>query len=402
MRAILIAAATGVAGLAALSASAQSPLDPPAICNTWRTQWGDVSADADAAPMRTFLGRVPATCRNLRGQIERFIAQRFSPVTPPTTTSRHSPQNTRPPPAAANPCDAADTTWASLRNSSDVAGLERFVRDAPASCDASVQAQARLTVLHQQATAQTWRAGREFDDCNGAGWCPRMVVIPAGSFMMGAPDRETGRQSDEIPQHRVTIRPFAVGKFEVTFNEWDACVNRGGCDNSGPLGAGGDHRWGRGTRPMIEVSWDDARSYVQWLSRETRQTYRLVTEAEWEYAARAGTTTPYSTGSSIRAWEANFDGDHRRTQPVGSYQANPFGVHDMHGNVGEWVQDCYAQSYTGSPTDGSAHETTCYERVYRGGGWTLNPQGIRSANRHRSAPTVRYNYLGFRVARTLN
>jgi formylglycine-generating enzyme required for sulfatase activity len=246
----------------------------------------------------------------------------------------------------------------------------------------------------QDSGAPTWRAGHEFDDCNGANWCPRMVVISAGSFTMGSPDGETGRGGDEGPQRRVSVRQFAVGKFEVTFNEWDACVHRGGCDDSGPLAAGGDNGWGRGNRPLINVSWDDARQYVRWLSNETRQSYRLLSEAEWEYAARAG-----ATGSGGDSFE--FD---EPTLPVGSYQANAFGLHDMHGNAWEWVQDCYAPSYAGLPIDGSANETSsCSHRVVRGGARFSIPAYFRTAyHRERYIPSARYGHLGFRVARTLD
>lgn len=252
-------------------------------------------------------------------------------------------------------------------------------------------------VLPSPTTNSTWHEGQEFDDCSGAGWCPRMVVVAAGSFTMGSPPGETGRdERDEGPQRQVSVLQFAVGKFEVTFNEWDACVNRGGC----PVDAGGDYyNWGRGTRPVIEVSWDDARTYVKWLSRETGRNYRLLSEAEWEYAARAGTKTAYSTGENISSSQANLNKTIGRTQPVGTYAANAFGLHDMHGNVWEWVQDCYAVSYSDLPTDafdGGAH---CAERVIRGGSWSGTPQNHRSANRVRNLPTYRGNTVGFRVAR---
>jgi len=238
-----------------------------------------------------------------------------------------------------------------------------------------------------------WRAGQEFDDCNGAGWCPRMVVLPAGSFTMGSPFWEGGRQDDEGPRRDVSIRQFATGKFEVTFDQWSACVNRGGCASRGR---------GRGNYPVTSVSWDDAQQYMQWLSRETGQDYRLLSEAEWEYAARAGTATAYSTGGSIRLSQANFGGG-LGPQPVGSYSANGFGLYDVHGNVWEWVQDCYASSYRGLPTDGSAHEAAgCGERPARGGCWGNYPRVLRSAIRYPLNATFRLGIVGFRVARTLN
>ncbi|MDP6709224.1 MAG: SUMF1/EgtB/PvdO family nonheme iron enzyme, partial [Alphaproteobacteria bacterium] len=180
----------------------------------------------------------------------------------------------------------------------------------------------------------TYRTGRRpgevFKDCHD---CPEMVVIPAGSFQMGSPPSEEGRSKDEGPQHHVTIaKPFAVGKFEVTFAEWDACVLDAGCGGYRPK----DRGWGRGRRPAIYVSWKDARAYVDWLSRETGKTYRLLSEAEWEYMARAGTTTPFHFGSTISTAQANYDGNYvygsgrkgeyrRKTIPVGSFSANRFG-----------------------------------------------------------------------------
>jgi formylglycine-generating enzyme required for sulfatase activity len=257
--------------------------------------------------------------------------------------------------------------------------------------------------------APTLTAGTVFRDCAD---CPEMVVVSAGSFMMGSPAGEEGRSGDEGPQRQVRIaRPFAVRKYEVTFAEWDACVSGGGCKHNP-----GDQGWGRGRRPVINVSWDDiTKEYLPWLSRKTGKTYRLLTEAEWEYAARAGTTTPFSTGSTITANQANFDGNYtyggstkgqyrQRTVDVGSFQANGFGLYDVHGNVWEWVQDCWYGNYNGAPTDGSTWTTRdCGSRVLRGGSWYLIPQDLRSANRDRSRPDDRdYIKGGFRLARTLS
>jgi formylglycine-generating enzyme required for sulfatase activity len=250
------------------------------------------------------------------------------------------------------------------------------------------------------------RAGDVFRDCPT---CPEMVVVPSGSFTMGSPANEQDRGTDEGPQRRVTIRdPFAVGKFEVTFAEWDACVAEKGCTHKP-----GDQGWGRGRRPVINVSWDDAKQYVAWLSRKSSQSYRLLTEAEWEYAARAGTTTPFSTGRTITTAQANFDGNYtyggsakgqyrQRTLDVGSFQPNSFGLFDMHGNVWEWVEDCYVDNYTGAPVDGSARSATdnC-SRVLRGGSWLNDPHNLRAAVRSRGHPDLRYNALGFRLGRTL-
>ena len=242
--------------------------------------------------------------------------------------------------------------------------------------------------------------GQRFRDCPE---CPEMVVVPAGSFLMGSPDAEEGRFEDEGPLHRVTFSmPFAVGIYEVTFDEWDACVASGGCGGHRP-----EDDWGRGRRPAIRVSWDDAQSYVQWLSGKTGKRYRLLSESEWEYVARAGTRTPFHTGSTISADQANYDpgpeGVYRRqTVPVGSFPANAWGLHDIHGNVWEWVQDCWNDNYQGAPRDGSAWESgDCSLRVLRGGSWINTPGFLRSANRIRTVTRRSSSQFGFRVARTL-
>ena len=243
---------------------------------------------------------------------------------------------------------------------------------------------------------------------------PEMVVIPSGSFTMGSPSGESGRDSDEGPLREVVIDySFAVGKYAVTWADWDLCVSDGGCDGSGPDGAGGDKGWGKGSRPVINVDWNDAQAYADWLSGQTGESYRLLSEAEWEYVARAGTSTPFSFGAMITPDQANYDGsltygggpkvrNHSKTVPVGAYPANGFGIYDLHGNVLEWVEDCYEDSYRGAPRDGSAWtDGKPSRRVLRGGSWNLDPQKLRSANRSRLSPTFRNHFVGFRLARTL-
>jgi formylglycine-generating enzyme required for sulfatase activity len=205
---------------------------------------------------------------------------------------------------------------------------------------------AEAEVARKRAETEATKPGRVFRDCAD---CPEMVVVPAGSFTMGSPPGEEGRSETEGPQRKVTIaRPFAVGKFEVTFTEWDACVAAGGCKHNP-----NDQGWGRGGRPVIDVSWNDiTREYLPWLSRKTGKTYRLLTEAEWEYAARAGTTTPFWWGSSISTSQANYHGPttygggpkgeyRQKTVPVDSFAANLWGLYNVHGNVWEWVEDCW-------------------------------------------------------------
>jgi formylglycine-generating enzyme required for sulfatase activity len=249
------------------------------------------------------------------------------------------------------------------------------------------------------------KPGDSFKDCPE---CPEMVVVPAGSFVMGSPPSEAGREALEGPQHTITITgPLALGKFEVTFEEWDACVAAGDCKHRPD-----DNGWGRGRRPVIDVSWDDIyREFMPWFSSKTGRTYRLLSEAEWEYAARAGSRNKYTWGNDIGKNRANCTGcgskwDKKQTAPVGSFAANAFGLHDMHGNVNEWVHDCWHGDYVGAPTDGSVWDkdnAACkyHFRVTRGGSWYFPPESARSATRMTPFPTVRTNYLGFRVARTL-
>ena len=250
--------------------------------------------------------------------------------------------------------------------------------------------------------AERSRPGRRFRDCAG---CPQMVVIPAGSFEMGSPESDEDGYDDERPAHRVEIgEAFAVGVYEVTFEEWDACVAAGGCAGYRPA----DQGWGRGGRPVINVSWEDAQAYVEWLSRKTGKQYRLLSEAEWEYAARGGSGTRYWWGDEIGSGRANCAGcgsrwDDKQTAPVRSFRANGYGLYDMHGNVWEWVQDCWhGGSYREAPTDGDAWKSgNCSRRVMRGGSWLSYPRGLRSAIRSWSVTGDRDNFLGFRVARTL-
>jgi formylglycine-generating enzyme required for sulfatase activity len=279
-----------------------------------------------------------------------------------------------------------------------------------------------------------------FKECDA---CPEMVVVPAGSFTMGSPDNEKDRDKDESPQHGVTIaRPFAVGKFEVTLDQFAAFVKETGYDAGSECftfeQGKGEKRSGRsfrnpgygqnGSHPAACVNWDDAKAYVGWLSRKTGKTYRLLTEAEWEYAARARTTPGsaprfhfgddekamcrYGNGADQTAKKsipgaANWpvlscDDGYAYTAPVGSFTANAFGLYDMHGNVWEWTEDCYHDSYRGAPTDGSAWTAgDCKYRVVRGGSWSFDSGHLRAANRVRDASGSRFVDYGLRVARTL-
>ena len=264
-----------------------------------------------------------------------------------------------------------------------------------------VYAMANVTAL-KTAQERALKPKDPFKECTD---CPEMIVVPAGSFMMGSPETEKGRSENEGPQHKVTIaKPFAVGKFALTFAEWDACVAHGDCD---PRVS--DSGWGRDQRPVINVNWLDAQSYVAWLSRITGKEYRLLSEAEYEYAARAGTLTAYPWGNEIGKNNANCGGcdsqwDRRKTTWVGSFAANGFGLYDMVGNVSVWVEDCYHHSYNEAPADGAAwtgDAEACDTRVARGGSWDNGAHPLRSASRNRWSTIYRSGVLGVRLGRTL-
>ncbi|MBM3555531.1 MAG: hypothetical protein FJX47_08260 [Alphaproteobacteria bacterium] len=326
-----------------------------------------------------------------------------------------------PPPAPA-PLDPAAielSFWDSIKASNDIADFEEYLRKYPRGQFAGLARNKVRALTPEPQTASvappppsrdpqarpvqpavgtypgTARPGQAFRDCPD---CPDMVVIPAGSFTMGSPAHEQGRDNDEGPQRNVSIRSFALGKTEVTFAEYDSCAAENACPRAS------DNNWGRGNRPVINVSWNDAKAYAAWLSRKTGKSYRLPSEAEWEYAARAGTTTRFSCGNddgclNAVAWYSSNSGN--RTQPVGAKAPNAFGLHDMHGNVWEWTEDCSNGNYNGAPTDGGAWlQGECSSRVNRGGSWDDDPGLARSANRSTSTAVIRSVNDGFRVART--
>jgi formylglycine-generating enzyme required for sulfatase activity len=248
---------------------------------------------------------------------------------------------------------------------------------------------------------------------------PEMIGLPAGSFTMGSPANEPGRLGVESPQHRVSIAaPFAVAKFAVTVEEfatfitcgdYQSCTTGQTWDGIAWSESGGfffdpgftqacDH-------PAVCVSWRDACAYTAWLSEMTGEVYRLLTEAEWEYAARAGTATPYWWGSSASQEHANYGRRAKdwRTVPVASFEPNPWGLYQTQGNVWEWVEDCWADNYTAASSCGAAHACSLGGelRVLRGGSWLNGPNGIRSARRHAARPDFRRSDVGFRIAKTL-
>ncbi len=245
-----------------------------------------------------------------------------------------------------------------------------------------------------QAPSATPEPGEVFRDCLD---CSEMVVVPAGDFVMGSNDTIY-----EKPEHKVKIaNSIAIGRREVIFDEWDACVADGACKYRPD-----DHGWGRGTRPVIDVSWDDTKTFLSWLSQKTGKQYRLPSEAEWEYAARAGTKTAYWWGRTASNGQANCDDcggtPLRKTQPAGSFRPNAFGLYDVSGNAAEWVEDCWNDTYRGAPQDGSAWLAgQCRQRGLRGGSFASKANVVRSAARFRYDTDVRYYANGFRVVRDL-
>jgi formylglycine-generating enzyme required for sulfatase activity len=221
---------------------------------------------------------------------------------------------------------------------------------------------------------------------------PEMVQMPAGTFQMGSNEYD-----GEKPVHTVTVKSFALGKYEVTFEEYDKFCEA--TKREKPSDSG----WGRGKRPVINVSWDDAKAYTKWLSDQTGKDYRLPSEAQWEYACRAGSTGKYSFGDDVNqlgnyGWYGGNSGS--QTHPVGEKQANKFGLYDMHGNVWEWLEDKYHDSYSGAPSDGSAWMSgDSNYRLLRGGSWFSNDGYLRCAYRNGDDTTNRYNYRGFRFSR---
>ena len=249
------------------------------------------------------------------------------------------------------------------------------------------------------------KPGDTFADCKDG--CPSMVVVPAGAFAMGS-----SRYAREQPQHTVAFRrPFAVGRFDVTFEDWAACARDGGCaSNPSPP----DEGWGRGRHPVINVSWRDAQAYAAWLSQKTGREYRLPTEAEWEYVARAGSTTTYAWGDAIDCTKASYDGDpgsscsaktgrRRGTQPVGHYPPNNWGLYDVDGNVWQWCEDGWHPDYKGAPGDGTVwpggDETMA---LLRGGAWNYDAMGLRIADRNWYPRSLSTSFIGFRVVTPLD
>jgi len=241
-----------------------------------------------------------------------------------------------------------------------------------------------------------YKPGQVFRDCTD---CPELVVVPKGLFLMGTNDH----YKTASPAHRVSIKKtFAIGRYEVTFNEWQACIDGGGCPHDPD-----DHRWGKNRRPVINVTWNEAHDYLRWISKRTGHAYRLPSESEWEYVNRGGTTTRFWWGDDVGVNNANCKDckskwSAKSSAPVGSFKANPFGLYDTSGNVFEWVEDCWNPNHQNAPkTTEPRLEGDCGYRVIRGGSFYYFNKVARSFYRAKNPPGVKSYWLGFRVLREL-
>jgi formylglycine-generating enzyme required for sulfatase activity len=439
-------AAVAMAGFCLiLMEASQAQAQSSARCGNFYNQVTAAVSRSDRAALERLLG-LPASqqclpeAQTARGALARLAAPPpvVPPVTPPVAPPVSPParQVSPPPVVRADPAAEEAAAWRISSRTDTVAAYNAYLADYPNGRNAAAARQ-RIAALTPRASppppppitsldARTTPASTRaplvtnpsslpdfalFRECDG---CPEMVVLPSGSFQMGSPAGESGRSEDEDTQAgagggtlRVNIRRFAISRFETTWDQWTACVNAGACNQGAVDGAGGDNGWGRGSRPIIEVDWNDAAAYAIFVGGRARaaSAYRLPTEAEWEYAARAGTSTRWSFGdteSQLGAYAWFSSNSSSRTQPVGGKLASPWGLFEMHGNVWEWVEDCYNESYAATPQNGAANTTGgCSDRVIRGGSWYFYPQVLRSAFRFRNTPTGRDDSIGFRLSRTL-
>jgi formylglycine-generating enzyme required for sulfatase activity len=311
-----------------------------------------------------------------KARIERLKASEKRPETPKTSA----------PPAAAPAPAAPPAERPRPETAAPAPAAPERPRPAPAPAASPAVEKAVPSIV----------SGTESKDCPA---CPALIGLRQGEFVMGS----NADDPSERPAHPVSIpRPFAVGKYEITIEQWNACVDTGGCQR---LSSGAD---APKNAPVRDVSWDDAQAYVKWLSKTTGKSYRLPTEAEWEYAARGGASTRYWWGDKMATGKANCKGcgdpwSQDSPAPVGSFAANPYGLHDMNGSVWEWVADCWHNSYKGAPADGGRawDEPNCRIRVIRGGSWREGGDYMMSSTRFKYDASVRQSQNGFRVARDL-
>ena len=322
-------------------------------------------------------------------------------------------------------------SWQTAQETNTEQSYQGYLESYPAG-QYTALAKARIGKLQKDAT-QSSRPGKTFRDCNE---CAEMVVIPAGSFDMGSPSGEAGRQNDEGPVHRVSVKSFALGRTEITKGQFAAFVQASGYDAGNKCYVLANEKWSEqeganwknpgyaqgDDHPAVCINWNDAKAYAEWMSRKTGKSYRLPTEAEWEYAARAGSASSRYWGedadqacgyanvgdqtlkNQVSGWQYpthNCTDGYAYTAPVGHYKPNAFGLYDMIGNVWEWVQDSYHENYNGAPTDGTEWAGDGAGRVLRGGSWNVEPQYARASVRSGDGPAGRGDGSGLRLARTL-
>jgi formylglycine-generating enzyme required for sulfatase activity len=333
---------------------------------------------------RSFLGQAGQLVGwTVAGSIGAVVTSRL--LSPPIDSSSNDPPEVSP---ESPPIDAPAESAATDN------GLARFRAET-----VTVDDQGNITA------SQTIEPEYFTETINGMGI--EMVAIAGGRFWMGSPDGEESREDNESPQHEVSVPDFFLGKFTVTQAQWRAVAQLPQINQSlkaGPSGFKGDNR------PVERVSWDEAQEFCARLSQATGKAYRLPSEAQWEYACRAGTTTPFAFGATLNTDIVNYDGNYtygngkkgvyrEQTIDVGSFPPNAWGLYDMHGNVYEWCEDSWHDNYNGAPTDGTAWIDNGTEyKLLRGGSWAYNPRDCRSANRYNSTRDNQYNNLGFRLS----
>ena len=381
-----------------------SPQPPSARAETYLTKVANVIGFGG----RSVLGQTDADVTANLGQPFGWVVAQLKPQKDPKVCRWDPSQDSTSPSAAAADELTLDCTTTDATGHAPVIGFAAWSRQVAANPDASY---GRI-VEHSYERARTVPGTVFRDTLKDGGQGPQMVALPTGSFSMGSPSGEAGRYSGEGPVRTVTIsKRLAMGRYEVTFADYERFAAHSSRNRPS------DQGWGRGRRPVINVSQEDAQAYAAWLSDQTGKRYRLPSEAEWEYAARAGTSTRYSWGDSIACSQASYglrsggpcntggDINLARTAVVGRFAANAFGLYDMHGNVREWVEDCYVDTYIGAPTDGSARDTDCGSRiqaVVRGGAWRNNSRSLRSAYRGRNGPSASNRFGGFRLVQDLS
>lgn len=380
-------------------------------CSQDRADWASLRSTLDVTKLKRFAAR--AECRPILSKIKKRIALLERACSAEARTLLDAgkvrdldvltklgdgancvsirPRAKKLAEAVAERCKASGAKWDELKESKDLVALKAY-KSSPDTCRHHARlASGRLAKLQGKISV-----GNEFRDC---ATCPKVMVLPPACFVIGSPRGERRRYHNEGPLSIVRMaRPVAIGVYEVTVGEWAKCHADGKCGTAPPDGVGD-------RQPMTGITWRDAREFTEWLSDLTGKTYRLPSEAEWEYAARAGSYAPYSTGRRIKAGQANYRTKRGgsgavRTKTVGSYAPNKFGIYDMHGNVSEWVADCYAKTHAGRPSDASARKAcVSTARVVRGGGWRDRMWRIRSAYREAVSPSKRSSEIGFRIAR---